>query len=289
MQNLLEYALFLLFSKIFCLAGFKRAHKFAPFLTFIFHDLLKLRRNVVMKNLAIAFPELSEEERKTLCRKCYISSAKTFIEIMAIPCMKYEEVEPYITTECIEKIREYHSRGKGLILLTAHFGNWELGALGIARKLGVPIATLAQPQRNSYVTEWMERGRTMWGNKVYKTGHAAMTLFKALKNGEIIGVVGDQRGPEDGLRVPFFGRMSAVNEGTAALGLRAGSPIVMVLIIRNEDNTYHLQIREVSYDDLPGSMPEKVAEVTRRHTAFLEEFIRKYPDQWFWMHNRWKY
>jgi len=289
LQNLLEYALFSLFSKIFCLAGFKRAHKFAPFLTFIFHDLLKLRRNVVMKNLAIAFPELTEDERKALCRRCYTSSAKTFIEIMALPALEYEEIESWITTECIEEIREFHARGKGLILLTAHFGNWEIGALGIARKLGVPIATLAQPQRNGYITEWMEKRRTMWGNKVYKTGHAAMTLYKALRNGEIIGVVGDQRGPEDGLRVPFFGRMSAVNEGTAALGIRAGSPIVMVLIIRENDGSYHLQIREIPYDDLPEAMSDKVAEITRRHTAVLEEFIRKYPDQWFWMHNRWKY
>lgn len=289
MQNLLEYALFSLFSKIFCLAGFKRAHRFAPFLTFIFHDLLKLRRSVVMKNLAIAFPEMTECERKALCRKCYISSAKTFIEIMTIPALKYSDIEPFISDEAVAIARRLHSRGKGLILLTAHFGNWELAALGYARRIGVPIATLTQPQRNGYITDWMETARTKWGNKMLKTGNAAMTLFKALRNGEIIGVVGDQRGPEDGLRVPFFGRMSAVNEGTALLGLRAGSPILFCFMVRNEDDTFQIITREVSYDDLPESMPEKVAEVTRRHTALLEEYIRKYPDQWFWMHNRWKY
>ncbi len=289
MQNLLEYALFSFFSKIFCLAGFKRAHRFAPFLTFIFHDLLKLRRSVVMKNLTIAFPELSEQERKDLCRKCYLSSAKTFIEIMTLPAIKFSEVENFVSDAAADAARELHGRGKGLILLTAHFGNWELAALTYARRIGIPIATLAQPQRNGYITDWMERVRTMWGNRVYKTGHAAMTLFKALKNGEIIGVVGDQRGPEDGLRVPFFGRMSAVNEGSATLALRAGSPIMICLFIRNEDDSYRLEFKEISYDDLPESLSDKVAEVTRRHTAVLEEYIRKYPDQWFWMHNRWKY
>ncbi len=289
MQNFLEYALFSLFSKIFCLAGFKRAHLFAPFLTFIFHDLLKLRRSVVMKNLAIAFPELSEAERKSLCRKCYISAAKTFIEIMAFPSLKYHEVESYISDEVAELGRSIHARGKGGVFLTAHFGNWELGAITYARRMNIPVISLAQEQRNGYVSAWMEKARTMWGNEVVRTGHAAMALFKALKKGGLIGVVGDQRGPQDGLHVPFFGRSSAVNEGAALLALRAGSPILMCFMVRNEDNSYTLHAREISFDGLPDTMEKKIEEVTRRHTALLEEYIRRYPDQWFWMHNRWKY
>lgn len=289
MQNVLEYALFSLFSKIFCLAGFKRAHMFAPFLTFIFHDLIKLRRNVVLKNLSIAFPEMSEVERKVLCRKCYVSAAKTFIEIMGLPALKYHEVESFVSDEVAELGRQMHSRGKGVVLLTAHFGNWELGAVVYARRMGLPVVSLTQEQRNGYVAAWMEKARTMWGNKVVRTGHAAMTLFKSLRNGEMIGVVGDQRGPRDGLHVPFFGRSSAVNEGSALLALRAGSPILMCFMVRNEDNSYSLHAHEISFEGLPQDMNKKVEEITRRHTALLEEYIRRYPEQWFWMHNRWKY
>lgn len=289
MQNFLEYILFSFFSKLFCLAGFKRAHIFVPFLAFIFHDLLKLRLKVVLKNLQIAFPEMSEHERKILAKKCYISSAKTFIEIMALPAMKYEEVEGYFGEEPVKFVQKYHAMGKGVILMTAHFGNWEMAALTFSRRVGVPFAGLAQPQRNGFVTKWMEEQRTRWGNKIYKTGNAAMTLFRALKNGEIIAVVGDQRGPEDGIRVPFFGRASAVNEGIAVLALKTGAPILFSITIRQSDNSYITEVCEVSTEDLPEGKQEKIVEISRRHTAILEGYIRKYPEQWFWMHNRWKY
>jgi len=289
LQNLLEYILFSLFSKIFCLAGFKRAYLFAPFLTFIFHDLLKLRLKVVLKNLEIAFPEMTPEERKILAKKCYISSAKTFIEIMTIPAMKYEEIKNYFGDQPVKFVQDFHAKGKGVILMTAHFGNWEVAALGFSRKMGIRFAALAQPQRNDYVTRWMEKQRTKWGNHIYKTGNAAMTLFRALKNGEIIAVVGDQRGPEDGIRVPFFGRQSAVNEGIAVLALKTGAPIIFSITIRQSNNTYVTEVCEVSMENLPEGKQEKIVEISRRHTAILEEYIRKYPEQWFWMHNRWKY
>ncbi|MBW7873957.1 MAG: lysophospholipid acyltransferase family protein [Ignavibacteria bacterium] len=269
--------------------GFKRAHKFAPFLTFIFHDLLKLRRGVVMKNLSLAFPELSEEEKAVLCRKCYISAAKTFIELMAFPVVKYDQIEGYFSDEAVNMGRAAFERGKGVILLTAHFGNWELAALGYPKKVGFPLSTLVQPQRNGYITNWMVKARTMWGNKIYRTGHAAMTLYKALKNGELIGIAGDQRGPEDGLRVPFFGISSAVNEGTATLALRADAPILMGFMVRQPDNSYDFKLHEISTENLPKDKNEAVKEVTARHTALLEKYVREYPDQYFWMHNRWKY
>lgn len=289
MKNILEYILFSLFSHIFCLFGFKRAHLFAPFLTYVFYDILKLRRKVVLKNLSIAFPELGAEARENLARDCYLSSAKTFIEIMALPSLKYEEIEHYFDQSSIEMALNAYNKGKGVVLMTAHFGNWEIAALGYARKLGIPFSTLAQPQRNHFVTCWMERERTKWGNRVYKTGHAAMTLYKALINGEIIAVVADQRGAEDGLRVPFFGVMSAVNEGSAALAIKTGAPIIFCIMIRQPDNSYKMETREISFDNLPDTKEGKIAEISRRHTAVLEEYIRSYPEMWFWMHNRWKY
>lgn len=262
---------------------------FAPFLVHIFYDLLKIRRKTVQKNLSIAFPELGIEARENLARECYLGSAKTFIEIMALPSIKYEEIEPFFDKSCLDMVKNAYDKGKGVVLMTAHFGNWELAALGFSRKLGIPFSTLAQPQRNHFVTRWMEKERTKWGNKVYPTGHAAMTLYKALKKGEIIAVVADQRGNEDGLRVPFFGVMSAVNEGTAALAIKTGAPIIFCIMIRQADNTYKMETREVSFDNLPESKEAKIAEISKRHTIILEEYIKNYPEMWFWMHNRWKY
>jgi KDO2-lipid IV(A) lauroyltransferase len=102
-------------------------------------------------------------------------------------------------------------------------------------------------------------------------------------------MVADQRGPQEGVRVNFFGREVSVYTGPAALALKTGSPIIFGVPVRQKNYKYHTILVEISQNDLPDSYEEKIKEISQRHTAYLEKIIRENPAQWLWMHDRWKY
>lgn len=186
-------------------------------------------------------------------------------------------------------MKKLYQKNKGLIVLTAHFGNWEIGAVSLGIQFGVPLNIIVKSQRNTLVDNWMNFYRTKWNNKVIPLGVSIRQTYKELIDKNVIAIIADQRGPEEGIRVQYFGRPSATYTGPAVLALKTGAPIVMGIVARQNDFTYLAVIEEIKTDDLPDDFDEKVKEITQRHTAFLEKYARIYPEQWFWMHKRWKY
>lgn len=288
-QNKTEYFFFSAFVKLFSLLGINKARKFAHFLAFLFYYIIPLRKETVISNLKRAFPDLSDKEIRKLAYRNYYSVAVTLIEIMCLPYMKPEQVKNCLHVPDVEKIREKFLLNRGVLLMTAHFGNWELGACSVGLHLGVPIYVVAKPQRNTFVSSWLTMMRESFGNKVVLLGMSIRNIFKVLYDKQIVGVVGDQRGNPEDPRVKFMGIDSSVYPGTAVMALRTKSPIVVVITERQKDFTYHLKTGFIEVENLEGTEEEKIIAINQQYCAILEESIRKYPEQWFWMHKRWKY
>jgi KDO2-lipid IV(A) lauroyltransferase len=288
LQNKIEYFLFISFSKLFCLLGLQISRKIAGLMGGLFYYCIPIRKAVVFKNITVAFPELSTAKKTQLVKDIYKSAAITFIEILSLPALTKDDLLGAVTYNA-EYVHSFYNKGRGVVMMTAHFGNWEYGALATGLLAGAPVSVVSKNQRNPYVTAFMDRNRAKWGNKVVPLGVSIKEIYVELKKKNIVGLVADQRGPSDGPRVNFFGRPSAAYTGPAALAIKTGAPLLFGVMARQPDGSYVFDAVEVSQENLPVDRDAAIIELCQRTSDKLEEAIRKYPAQWFWMHNRWKY
>jgi len=289
MKNRIEYIVFILFSFCFRLLGLKLSRKFAAILALVFFYLIPIRKKVVFNNLKIAFPENDIHTNKKLAFRIYLSFAVTLVEILYLPYMKKQELVNAVECSNPELIIQKHKDGKGVILLSSHFGNWEFGAISIGIQIQLPFSVIVKPLRNPLVYEWMNKARTKFGNEVVPLGISIRKTYQTLKEKKIVAMVADQRGPAEGVRVDFFGKKVSVYTGPAALALKTGAPLICGIAVRDKNYKYKMVLVEISQQNLPDGEEEKILEISRRYTSYLEEVIREHPEQWLWMHNRWKH
>ncbi|KUG24765.1 lipid a biosynthesis lauroyl acyltransferase [hydrocarbon metagenome] len=289
MKNLFEYIVFLLFVKFAQLVGVKNLHYPSKYLAFLFYNILKLRKNVVLKNLRIAFPEKSEYEIEKIAAKSYYHFSRLILEIMCYPKMSNSEVSNLLICDNVDELKAVFNEANGLVFLTAHFGNWEIGAISLPMQMGTIMYPIIKPQRNPYVTKWLNTMRETHGNKVIPLGMSIRQIYKVLKNKKLLGVVGDQRGPKDGMRVKLFGRDTAIFSGTGELVLKTKAPLYVLFAVRVEGHLYKAFSEKINFENLPAGTSEQVREINQRYMNLLEKYVKLYPEQWFWMHNIWKY
>ena len=289
MQNELEYILFISFSYLTKFLGLKLSRKLATCLAYIFYYFIPIRKKMAIENITKAFPDYSKKMVRRTALGTYKSFSITIMETLYIPHIsKNKMIESVVFTNkeiLLKKIKEK----KGVIVLSAHFGNWEYLAASLALQLNLPLALLIKVQRNPYVTRFMDKARTKWSNEVIPVGTAVKKIFKALGNGRIVCMAADQRGNVDGIRIEFLGIMSSVYLGPAVVAIKTRSDIVLAISVRQPDYSYKVQLTELQFDDLPENYDEKIKEICRRYLGSLEGLIRQYPEQWLWLHNRWKY
>ncbi len=289
MQNLIEYMFFVLFSYLFRITGLKTARHLASALAALFFYIIPIRKKTVIENLSYAFPSLSRQEINKIAYNCYKSFSITLVEILSIPWLSREQMKRMIFCSNADLILERYKENKGVILLSAHYANWEYIALSVSLQIGVPFHVVVKPQRNPYVTEWLERARTKWINKIIPSGISIRQVYKELLDKNIVAMVADQRGPRDGIKLDFLGRPAYFFPGPALLSIKTGAPLMYGIPVRQNDYSYKAEIFEVNKENLPENEDEKVIELTRRHKEYMEKLIREHPEQWFWMHKRWKY
>jgi KDO2-lipid IV(A) lauroyltransferase len=289
MTDKIEYIIFIAFSFLFKLCGIKLSRKFSSVLALTFFYLIPIRKKTTIENLSNAFPEYSPNKIKQIAFRSYKSFAIALIEILFIPWMKREDIINSIKCSNINMVREKYNENKGMILLTAHFGNWEFMALSLGLQAGLPFSVVIKTQRNTLVSDWLNRMRSKWGNKTVPLGISIRQIYKELKDKNIVAMVADQRGPSDGVRVNFFGRKTAVYSGPAVLALKTNAPILYAISVRQPDSSYTCEFNEIKTNGLPENEEHKIIELNQRMSDFLEGYIRKYPEQWLWMHKRWKY
>jgi len=289
MKNLLEYSLFLILAGVVRLLGMKISRRLSILIAFLFYYIIPIRKQVTLKNLRKAFPDYSESEVKKIAFGSYKSFSITLVEMLYIPFMTREQIENAVYCENTELLTEYYGRNSGLILLSGHFGNWEYIALSVSAKINIPFHVVVKPQRNHYVDAYLNSGRTKWINKIIPLGASIRKVYSELKAKNIVAMVADQRGSADGMRVNFFKQQTSIYPGPAMLAIKAKAPILYGLTIRQQDYSYIARLFEISTENLPDDEENQIKEMSQRHMAFLESFIRKHPEQWLWMHNIWKY
>ena len=289
MKNRIEYFLFLLFSLTFRLLGLNASRKLSGFLAFIFYYIIPIRKETVLENLTNAFPEYDKKKIQNIAYNAYKSFLTAFIEILYLPKISRQGLKSEVNCPNKELIETKFKEEKGVILLSAHFGNWEYVAASVALQLNIPFSVVVKTQRNPYVSDWMNKVRTRWNNDVVSLGLSIRKIYQTLKEKKIVAMVADQRGPQESIKVEFFGRKVSVHVGPAVLALKTGAPILCGIPVRQKDYSYKLVMHEISKDNLPEDNEEKIIELSQRHTSYLESFIREYPEQWLWMHKRWKH
>ena len=289
MKNILEYILFVLLSYLCRLIGLKLSRKFSSLIALFFFYLLPIRKDVVFDNLKHAFPQLSDEEIRKIALASYKSFTLTLVEILYLPWMSKEEISDVIKFEKLNLILEKEKENNGVILLSAHFGNWEYCAIGAGILLNKKFSVVVKSQRNPFVNDWMNRFRTKWSNEVVPLGLSIRNVYAVLLNKGIVAMVADQRGPIESIKLEFFGRKTSVYTGPAVLALKMNTPIIYGISVRQPDFSYKVILDEISKENLPEDYDEKVKVLSKRMLKYLEEAIRKNPEQWFWMHKRWKH
>ena len=289
MKNVLEYILFIGLSNFCRIIGLNLSRKFSSVLAFIFYYFIPIRRDVTIDNLKHAFPDYSEKKIKEIAYGSYKSFCIALVEILYLPWMNFEQIKKVVTCSNANLITKKADEKNGVILLAAHFGNWEYAAVSIAAQINEKVSVIIKPQRNPYVTKWMNKARTRWTNEVVPLGISIRSIYAVLKEKGIVAMAADQRGPEENIKLEFFGRKTSVLTGPAVLSLKTNAPILYGIPIRQPDYSYFVNIEEISKENLPDDFDEKVKELSIRLLKYIEDIIRKYPEQWLWMHKRWKH
>jgi KDO2-lipid IV(A) lauroyltransferase len=241
-------------------------------------DLLlpKLRR-VAMRNLSMAFPELSSAEHRRITNGVFRSVGRVLVSLARFPSIdrvSYNGVEHYQAAK-----RE----GRGVLIATAHFGNWELSAFAHAL-LTEPMNVMVRPLDNPLVDRLVETRRMLSGNRLVFKKDAARSVLKALKNNEPVGILIDQNTtPAEGVFIHFFGKPACAGTAFAKLAHHSQAPVIPGFALWSE-KTRSYTIHFLPEVPLTGDP----ATDTQRIHAVLEDAIRQNPDQWMWIHRRWK-
>lgn len=289
MHHRLEYLALLSFRLLILALPLRLAQRLGALLGAAFSRILPVRRRVALENLRFAFPEMKEQERERIAAGAFRNYGITMVELLWFPRLTPERIAMLIQPIHLERLSDAAARGHGVILLSGHLGNWELGALGMGFLSRIPFTIIVQTQNNRLVDRLINRHRCMFGNKVVPMGPSVREIIRTLQQGGVVGIAPDQSGPEEGVFVEFFGRSVATHQGPAAFALRVGAPLILGITERQVDGTYTVKLEEVSMSDLTEATEENIKELTQRHTSLLELHIRRRPDHWLWMHRRWKH
>ncbi len=247
------------------------------------------RKKIALYNLRIAFPDKSIDELKKIARKSFQNLSIVFIETSAAEFFSEKDITKLIKINNIELVPQLLNQNKGLIFLSAHYGNWEYAAIAAGIYSKVPINVIVQKQKNKFVNKSITKTRTKFGNKVVPMNNAARQIIYAIRKNEAIAMLVDQSAKfgKDNF-INFFNIPALTYDAPAELALRFRTPIVYGFAFRNDDFTYTIDLKELDFSDLSYSK-ENIKILTRRHVEALEKQILKAPELWVWEHKRWKH
>lgn len=248
----------------------------------------KLRR-VGMRNLGMAFPDKPVAERKRILRGEFTSLGRQLAELCQFPKYTLENVDEVVEYDGLENYRRAYARGKGVLFLTAHFGGWELSAF-VHSLHGHRVNIVMRPMDNPFLDRMLQNQRTMHGNKVVPKDDFVRGLLAAMKCGETVGILMDTNmTPPQGVFVDFFGIAACTASGLARIALRTDAAVVPGFTIWDEAmGKYRLRFEPARELIRTGDLEADIVTNTQRFTQVIEEYVRKYPDQWLWVHRRWK-
>jgi KDO2-lipid IV(A) lauroyltransferase len=237
----------------------------------------------------MAFPGMPPRERARILRLEYRNLGWQMAEFCQMPGYSAEYARRFIRYEGLERFLGARERGKGVLVLTGHLGAWELSSF-FHSLVGYPMGMVIRRLDNPLIDAMVNRIRCLHGNRVLHKDDFARGLLGAMRAGETVGILMDTNmTPPQGLFVPFFGVQACSASGLARVALKTGAAVLPGFLLWEEaESQYVLRFGPELALTSTGDAEGDAAENTARFTAVLEEFIRRYPSQWLWMHRRWK-
>jgi len=246
-------------------------------------------RRVGRRNLEMAFPEMPPEERERILKGVYHSLGRQLAEVAKFPDYRERSVDRIAIYDGVEHYHEAKARGKGVIFLTGHVGGWELSSF-VHSLHGHWLNIVARSLDNSLLDRWVKQRREMHGNKVHDKDEYARGLLAAMRRGETVGVLMDTNmTPPQGVFVDFFGRKACTASGVARVAKRTGAAVVPAFAIWDDAlGKYRLHLEAAIPTVCTGDDESDAIANTQNYTAAIERIIRAHPEQWLWVHRRWK-
>jgi KDO2-lipid IV(A) lauroyltransferase len=239
-------------------------------------------------NLRLAFPESSDAQRAKILHKMARNLGWMAAEFARLPKLTKDNVEKLVILDGHENFLAGHRLGKGVLYLTGHIGAWELSSFAHAL-YGYPLRYMARPLDNRRLDELVNRYRSLSGNAPIFKNESARAMLKVLKDAGTVGILADQNTmPSEGVFVDFFGTPASTTTGLARVALHTGAAVVPGFAYWDERmRKYRLRFEPPVELTRTGDLDRDIFENTQKFTKVLEEIIRKYPDQWVWLHGRW--
>lgn len=248
----------------------------------------KKRYKITVVNITTAL-EISNHDAKHIAKLAYQNLGITLSELLILDKLTKEEIREYVQYKNIELIEETYKEGNGIILLSGHFGNWELLAYTAGLFTNLPITVIVKPQSNKFADKYLNQTRISGGNKTISMYNAARTIVSELRHGNIIAMLADQNaGRNNDVYAEYFGRYAATYSAPAALSLKFNAPIIIGFAVRDESGVYNVELQRINPQDFTND-ERGIQAMTQKHVDILEEEVRKYPHLWAWQHRRWKH
>ncbi len=264
----------------------KIAYGLAVFFSDVHYIFADKDRARVKGNLKAIFPDKSEKEILKIRIRTFRNFAKYLVDFFRFSRLNEEYVRKNIKVEGKNYFDQVLSEGKGAIMMSAHIGNWELGAVVIAL-LGYPFWIVALPHKDKNVDKFFNHQRESKGVKVIPLGRAAGQCMRVLKNNEFVALVGDRDFTKNGIILDFFGKPTVLPIGPAFFALKTGASILPGFMIRNKDDSFTLKMEKPIKPAPTGNRDEDIKTLITQYKTIIEDYIRKYPDQWYMFMQFW--
>ncbi len=254
----------------------------------VFYLLGGPHRRIVRRNLSFAYPELSVDQHRQLAGRVFQNLGVKLLEMIQTGFIRPEDITHRVRFYGLENLRKALRRKRGVIMVTAHLGSWELGFQAMPCVLGLPLTAVAKKFKSNLIENWIHSVRTRFGNTILYKKESLADMTRILRQEGILGVLVDMARRKDGVDVTFFGKKATATPAVAMLALRCRSVVLPGFGIREPDGRigihFEQEVEMLRTKDLRADLVTN----TQRITDVVERMVRRYPEQWLWLMRRWK-
>lgn len=281
------YLLYLLGQFIACAFPLEISYGIACLISDIHFYGSQKDRKAVINNLKVILGDLPDDKKmKGMAKEVSRNFAKYLVDFFRFSIVDENYIKNFVKIEGLDNIDKGLSRGKGVIALSAHFGNWELGGY-VLSLLRHPMKAVVLTHGNKKINEFFTRQRSLGNMRPVEIGMSLRSCYNVLKNNGLLALLGDRDFSKNGFQIEFFGKPTLIPKGPASFSYRLGSCIVPCFMIREEDDTFRLVFEPPIFPDT--SEPEEIAlkRLAKKYSAVIESYVRRYPTQWYMFREVW--
>ena len=284
-QHYLEYLLILFLEKITLTMTRQSRKKLAAYLSTFFYHFAPIRKKIIQKNLRSAFPKKSQKWIETYTRKTYFHFLRTYLDIFPVHKDSWNKFKKYVEIKDLDKIDQLLSRGQGGVVVLFHLGNWEVPGSLFSRK-NYKAAALYQKQSNKLVDKKILEARSWNGGILISKNDSPLKMMRLIRDGGLLFMISDQDARGSGVFVDFLNRPSSSYRGPALFAIKFKAPLIAMTCLY-KDGKYVMSSKIFETDHREADQ-EGIKNLLQEYTSYFEEKIRQYPEQYYWLHRRWK-